>query len=91
VVDACRTRIPNLARSLTAATAAGQEVLAGLRQPIESAALTPLNDEASDLQVNASPGAPAAPAGGEKVTEGAARRSVPLVAEEGLEPPTRGL
>lgn len=88
IVQAYRTRIRNLARDLSTGQLSA-EAVARMRDLIEVVEISKTNT-GWDIEVLTSLGAVVALATNQK-TKGRSRRSVQVVAEEGLEPPTPGL
>ncbi|WP_298810516.1 recombinase family protein [uncultured Sphingomonas sp.] len=89
VIDAYRTKVRQLAASIRSPAANGHEVMTRLRDLIEQVTLTPLNDGAWTIEVQSSLGGVVALA--TTPSQGGLRRTLSVVAEEGLEPPTPGL
>ncbi|WP_184057991.1 recombinase family protein [Sphingomonas aerophila] len=94
VVAAYRQRVRALAMHLDGESATGREVLERLRDLIVGVRCAPLNDGAWDVEVMSSLGGAVALATASSASfrpSSGLHRSVKMVAEEGLEPPTPGL
>jgi len=91
VAETYRKRVRALAAHLNESSEQSREVVERLRDIIENVRCTPLNDGAWSIEVLTSLGGAVALATTPRNLASGPDRSVKVVAEEGLEPPTPGL